>query len=250
MKGRSPMKKCLFLMCLLSTMAHADILFININNNAHELEYLEKIAQNTNQKLITIPSKEKAAIYLKNKNVVTNSPFLPLDQFNIDSFIEEFNEVVPKYDIEHVVVSGHSDGKSYSGEFGTVSTIEFIRTFINYNEGKNQKVKSLYLLGCYSLKEDVFFKAWMKAFPDLKFALGTESVFRLGSNPATNLILKTSFDVVNEIDSNGEMKGRNELHNKFKKFKSARHNLTIYQQDSNKDFWKYNLDLNELTTIK
>lgn len=71
-----------------------------------------------------------------------------------------------------LIISGHHSRLSFAGKVGSLTSQETHKVFLSSElQPLRQSVRSIYLLGCYTLNP-LTLDFWLKAFPNLQFAVG------------------------------------------------------------------------------
>ncbi len=258
--------------------ASGDILFLNINNNDHELEVLEKYARTQSIKVYVIPQrsnrerilssmdylkelkrqldKANSAIEDKIRNGAQRFSDLPeytiVDEvnrkigehraltFDKKTLYDEMKSALENLDyrFQKIVVSGHSDGFTYSGALGMVDIVEINRSIRIYNQ-KNHSFKSLLLLGCYGVDDRRNLNLWLEGLVDVDYMFGSKTTYRLGQNPEAKALLeialKDSERSVLLDDANSATKEQRTLKKTFQRYDQGHRDITIYRRSPKKD---------------
>jgi hypothetical protein len=131
-----------------------NVLFLDLNDGKKEIDVAKKATRKKGDKLKVYPDK----------------------QFKM----EELKEILATTKYDSIVISGHNGGSDYSGSKGSVSVNELLQVL---EETSNDKVRSLYLLGCNTAnKSKIFF--WKSALPQLKFIAGYDGTAPSSERPA------------------------------------------------------------------
>lgn len=192
--------------------AHGNIVFIDLNNVEAEIAVAKQEAARRGQKLIVLPVNRKAYI-TENKAALQvlrqldrahsrfdnclNSGRNNCSQFQNEIFaLEEKYDSTPrlnygatelkkdleslKIDISTVMISGHDGEASFNGDFGSISSEDFLSVFNDFQGSKN--VRSVYLLGCHSVTAHTVGSVWKRSFPNAKLIAGYEHTGFLREN--------------------------------------------------------------------
>lgn len=189
----------IFILCFYVSIAHADILFLNLNLSTKEVETAQKAADARGEKLIALPQVsdedqkkmnslkndiKKIQFNLNTKNIKSNQKsVVSSEELKLGSLVEELNAVSSKYKIDSgtledilkkyeedkktkltsLIISGHHS-LNFFGENGSELRYDDLENIINKYPEATKNIKSVYLWGCYSLtKKQVVF--WKRAIP-------------------------------------------------------------------------------------
>ena len=188
-------------------VAHAEILFLNLNAAQHEVASAQAAAKKIGQKLIVIPSLDKSpqdtqkilalqAKVAQLERAVEAHPNesselrdeLTLKRIELGDLKNQFAFTVEKLKaeldslnqtglkVDSVVISGHSNGLDFDGKNGYLERGILLKALGDTQQTQN--LKSLYLWGCNTGKA-ANINFWNKAFPAVDLLVGMK-----GSGPA------------------------------------------------------------------
>ncbi len=148
--------------------AHADILFLDLNNSPKEIEAAKKAAKQRGEKLIVFPDKP-----MKFPNELAMQLGLKLADMKDDKTQKK---------ISSVIISGHNGNGHFTGSKATLSYIE-LQDVIKSNPDLIDSVKSLYLWGCYTSTPGSIINYWKPTFKNLDVIIGFDA-----KGPANNTL--------------------------------------------------------------
>ena len=92
--------------------------------------------------------------------------------------------------IDRLVISGHQDKTDFYGDMAWMSDAELTATLESFSGSLLKNVKSVFLLGCKTIQEDLVLKYWGKAFPNVFQFAGYEQTGYLSDSAQGNRMLK------------------------------------------------------------
>lgn len=218
------------------------IFFVDLNGGTKEIEEAQKAACDKGQKLVVYPE-QTAAIYKltndksfyenrykgltcdknpitkacievsKKKSDVMNELEAKAVKFSIPAMKETLKKLNSEdgRNVESLVISGHSDGKTIFGVYGTTQRDDIQTTFKDLpDEGKS--VSSLVMLACYSANPSTIL-SWKKNLPGLKMIAGSDASASASDRPAGLKYLKDLLIKVKELTADADQK---KLENRLK----------------------------------
>jgi len=192
------------------------VLFVDFNNAPREVSAAREAAARRGDRLVVLPNLsgevrgeydrlllqiprlEQQLVALGGRNARTAARFDELSRTlqqarEQRSRLRRQNEITPQAirtaltaiqqsgdRLETLILSGHSSGRSYFGDFGDLNTDE-LQTLLAPTSGQPSTLQSLYLWGCYTntLSETL---DWRARFPQLQMILGFD-----GKAPSSEL---------------------------------------------------------------
>lgn len=204
------------LILLFATPAFADVLFLDLNNSAKEVEAARAAAKKSGREFVVFPDNPKEA---KQKYIRASSDYasfyksfqkkcsnggptceelekkrlelsdskstalqaLALDNAKLKTFLAE--REAQKKPFSSVVISGHDGTGSFSGDFGSIGDAE-LATMIEDLPLLKESIRSLHLWGCYTTSPGSLMLNWKKYFPHAAMISGYEGRAPLNDKPA------------------------------------------------------------------
>lgn len=156
---------------LISSIAHAQIVFLDINNNPYEKKAAIEAAKQAGKEIIVYPK----ASELFNK--------------------EKAFEILKKNPPESLFISGHDGGGSFSGDRNESFGKSELEDLISEEPKIAENLRVLGLLGCNTANHSQILD-WKQTFPNLSFVAGYDGTAPAGNKPAgwnyiKDTILKT-----------------------------------------------------------
>ena len=200
------MKFSLLLMLLLISSVHAQIIFLDINDNPLEKKSAIEAANKAGKKIIVYP--EVSELFSKDKAF----------------------EILKKNPPESLFISGHDGGGSFSGDRNESFSIEDLNTLVDENPRISDNLRVLGLLGCNTANHSQILN-WKQTFPNISFVAGYDGTAPSGTKPAgwhyiQDIILKTD-DILKETDET-------KLKNIFQNFRDINYLAATLYIDTNK----------------
>ena len=204
-----------------STIAHADILFVNFHNSTSELKAVREAAaargeavilipnmtpaeeqqyesyaheEESIDHLITITKDKKALEALAQKYAVVQTGFAtlsakyPITKDKIDEALVTAEKAGRT--ISSVIISGHHNGTAFWNESSSVDTADFQAVFAAHPALRDQ-VHGIYLWGCYSTVLGSVAQ-WKDSFPKAGMILGYSDSAPSSFTQASGGLLKDS----------------------------------------------------------
>ena len=168
------MKRFGFLISLfLSFTAKADILFLDLNNSAQEVESAKRAARARGENVIVIPSSQSP--------VRQSAGGKKINMDSIKAELRQYDQQGAK--ISSVVVSGHDGNGQFTGEFGTVSS-DILEDAFATVPNMMQNVRSVLLWGCYTTTLGSLEGHWKSVFPNVAVFAGFDGRAPNNTRPA------------------------------------------------------------------
>jgi len=213
------MKKLISLLALtlVAELSQADILFIDLNNVEMEIKVAREAAAKRGEKLIVIPKNRdelrkisaRAEGYnrletqyyaagcgdrqspnctqlARRMSAIPEADRYSNGNYGVEQLKKELAELPAG--ISTVMISGHDGGGSFHGDFGTIEAHSFLNAFKKFKD--NDKIKSVYLLGCNSATTHTFGATWKQAFPKAGLIAGYEEIGYLRDNATGHQFIK------------------------------------------------------------
>lgn len=189
------------------------IFFIDMNGGTKELDEAKKAACDRGQKIVIYPEQTAAIYKLTNDKSFYENKFKALKcdkdpsfkgckevgskkdavidqlkekavQFSVPDLKEKLRKLHDEQgeSVENLVISGHSDGKTIFGVYGTAQR-EGIQTSFKDLPDKGKSVTSLVMLACYSANPSTIL-SWKKNLPELKMIAGSDASASASDRPA------------------------------------------------------------------
>jgi hypothetical protein len=211
------MKILLLTLLLMAPSAHADVLFLDLNNSPHEVAAAREAAKKSKREFHLVPNttaadqkelarlkgqansfaraygkkckdpkapgceelrKKEGEAYAAHQAKVKSFEFSPEMLENFLAERESKNKPVTS-----VVVSGHDGTGTFSGEFGHVGDQQLAEIFEKYPQSKDA-IRALHLWGCYTTSPGSLLLNWKKHFPNTSIITGYEGRAPLNDKPA------------------------------------------------------------------
>jgi hypothetical protein len=237
-------------LCLASylSIARADILFFDLNDNATELAAAERAAAARGEKLINVPlvddeTKDKvreaqravdradravrmacsqqaspgdtcgaAKKTLDAQNRAYNAVASKIKPFGGDELMSAISNIKKKNpDVSSIVISGHDGDREYWGTYGHFFDDDLEDALVA-NQPMGQNLRSLYLWGCNTGITDDFNRKWKRAFPASTMIAGFDGQAPLGSRAASSALLEDLMVKENQLR---ETRDRDEIRDIF-----------------------------------
>ena len=211
------------------------IFFVDLNGGTKELEEAQKAACDKGQKLVIYPV-QTAAIYrmTADKSFYENRvKALACDKDPAkkgcsemikkrDQVLAEIEDKAVKFslpgmqeilkklnseqgsNVESLVISGHSDGKTIFGVYGTTQREE-IQTAFKDLPDQGKSVTSLIMLACYSANPSTIL-SWKKNLPELKMIAGSDASAAASDRKAGLKYLRDLLIRVKELTADADEK--------------------------------------------
>ncbi len=141
--------------------AHADILFLDLNNSPKEIEAAKKAAKQRGEKLIVFP--DGSTSYDTDFSSQLSEKLQQMKKDKIQSKISS------------VILSGHNGNGHFTGSKASLSYVE-LQEVIESNPELTESVKSLYLWGCYTSTPGSVINHWKPTFKNLDVIIGFDGV--------------------------------------------------------------------------
>lgn len=211
------------------------IFFVDLNGGTKEIEEAQKAACEKGQKIVIYPE-QNAAIYKltndksfyenrfkaltcdktptkkgcaevsKKKDEVMNEIESKAVKFSIPAMKETLKKLNSEdgRNVESLVISGHSDGKTIFGVYGTTQRDEIQTTFKDLpDEGRS--VSTLVMLACYSANPSTVL-SWKKNLPGLKMIAGSDASASASDRPAGLRYLKDLLIKMKDLTADADQK--------------------------------------------
>ncbi|MEA9355477.1 hypothetical protein SHI21_04670 [Bacteriovorax sp. PP10] len=211
------------------------IFFVDLNGGNKEIEEAQKAACDKGQKLVIYPEQTAAIYKLTNDKSFYENRYKALTcdktptkkgcaevRKKKDEVMSELEEKAVKFSIpvmketlkklnseegrnvESLVISGHSNGKTIFGVYGTTQRDAIQTTFKDLpDEGKS--VSSLVMLACYSANPSTIL-SWKKNLPGLKMIAGSDASASASDRPAGLKYLKDLLMKVKDLTADADQK--------------------------------------------
>ena len=211
------------------------IFFVDLNGGTKEIEEAKKAACDKGQKVViypeqtaaiyklsndksfyenrykalscdTTPEKKGCAEVIKKKEEVMHELENKAVQFSIPDMKEALKKLNAEEgrNVESLVISGHSDGKTIFGVYGTTQR-EQIQTAFKDLPDEGKSVSSLIMLACYSANPSTVL-SWKKNLPGLKMIAGSDASASASDRPAGLKYLKDLLVKVKELTADADQK--------------------------------------------
>jgi hypothetical protein len=212
---------------VLSTrIAHADIMFFDLNYSINEVEAMRKVARDRNEKLLLYPdrsnvdetqmdkqwrlvdqlqsqlmncqtSKDQSKCAEINKKLKEANSLMAQLTSKINRIEEkELDQIVgdvrADQSISAIVFSGHSGLGGFAGIFGGLM-FEDIKLAFEKHPSALKNTSTILLWGCYSGTLDLLYNKWQKTFPTVKLIAGYEKMSPRGIRPKSGQLLYNLF---------------------------------------------------------
>lgn len=199
--------------CTKKITAKNVIFFIDVNGGTKELDEAKKAACDRGQKIVIYPEQTAAIYKLTNDKSFYENRYKALKcdkdpankgcaevgskkeavitqlqekavQFSIPVLKEKLKKLNDEQgeSVESLVISGHSDGKTIYGVYGTAQR-EGIQTAFQDLPDQGKSVTSLVMLACYSANPSTIL-SWKKNLPELKMIAGSDASASASDRPA------------------------------------------------------------------
>ncbi len=200
-------KILLSLFLSVSSVANADILFLDMNKAPLEIAAAKRAAAARGEKLIVIPAPGNS------------SSGMTIEQFGQELQLLKAQKV----SLSSVVVSGHDGNGNFSGDNGSLSATH-IRDAFEKAKPVGDNVRSLLLWGCYTTTPGSIEFRWKNALPNVSAVIGFDgsapSKERLGSHTYLEDYLKREESLLKIRDARQLAAAYNSIRN-IKLMKSA-----------------------------
>ncbi len=143
--------------------AHADILFLDLNNSPKEIEAAQKAAKQRGEKLIIFPD--------GSPNKMSHSDL----RKKLTEKLDELKANNQQTKISSMILSGHNGNGHFAGTSGSISYAGLQKVLESHPE-LNDSVKSLYLWGCYTSTPGSIINNWKPTFKNLDVIIGYDGV--------------------------------------------------------------------------
>ena len=209
----------LFASISVSTTAHADILFLNLHLSAEELTAAKSAANIRGERVIMLPKMddnswnsyqdliEKAATYTRAARNTRDPDAATRATENAEAAQKKADEINKSFPINEqtlqdaiteaeatdrpirsLVISGHSNGRDFWGDFSEVSSPDVAQIFAKHPKTL-ETLRGIFTWGCYSTTLDkVMF--WKKSFPNVSVILGFGDAAPLSNTDESPGLLK------------------------------------------------------------
>lgn len=211
------------------------IFFVDLNGGTKEIEETKKAACDKGQKVVIYPEQTAAIYKLSNDKSFYENRYKALtcdktpekkgcievskkkdevmkelEEKAVQFSIPDMKEVLKKLNseegrnVESLVISGHSDGKTIFGVYGTTQR-EQIQTAFKDLPDEGKSVSSLIMLACYSANPSTVL-SWKKNLPGLKMIAGSDASASASDRPAGLKYLKDLLVKVKELTADADQK--------------------------------------------
>ncbi len=156
-----PSQSIVVLFLLLSQIASADILFLDLNNSPKEIEAAQVAAKQRGEKLIVFPDKP--------------TDYRTDFSSQLSTKLQEMKKDKIQSKISSVIISGHNGNGHFTGSKADLSYVE-LQKIIQSNPELAESVDSLYLWGCYTATPGSIISHWKPTFKNLNVIIGYDGV--------------------------------------------------------------------------